>query len=58
MRLRAVPIVCFLALALTGVAAAAEQSAQKSWRATANVYGYIIPDEPDLVMVTAPVVTF
>jgi len=51
---RPVPLACCLALALTGVAAA-DEVAQKPWKATANVYGYVVPDEPDFVMVTAPV---
>jgi hypothetical protein len=55
MLLRAVPLVSCLALALTGLAAAAEDTDQKPWRVTANVYGYVVPDAPNFVMVTAPV---
>lgn len=55
MFLRAVALVCCLAQALIGVAAATEESEQKQWKVTANVYGYVVPDEPNFVMVTAPV---
>jgi hypothetical protein len=55
MPFRAVPLACCLALGLTGVAAAAEESEQKSWKVTATAYGYVVPDAPNFVMLTAPI---
>lgn len=40
---------------MTGAAVAAEETEQKPWRVTATVYGYILPDQPDFIMATAPV---
>jgi hypothetical protein len=53
-RLAWLVVACVMGAA-SGVAAGAEEGEQLPRRLTATIFGYVVPDQPDFVMVTAPV---
>jgi hypothetical protein len=48
-------MVCGVVIALGGAATAAEPDDQRPWKLTATALGYVVPDQPDFVMVLVPV---